>query len=169
MMAPSKTTSTQFMEPIHQTMPVWLMTDMVWDYIDYATAVEELDEELSDHDAEIGRDDRPGSSSIPLFIHRSVNDLCSTSASFLVRPTPTPIKSSSKPLLFQCYNISPKKLASRYSTILKTWVHTKHESNLQDALIKSEARGLVWKEIIIGMQARIILSNMYTTCVNKQL
>lgn len=65
MMAPSETTSTQSTAPIRQTTPVRLMTDMVRDYIDYAAAAEELEEESSDHDAEIGRDNRPGSSDIP--------------------------------------------------------------------------------------------------------
>ncbi|KAJ3724097.1 hypothetical protein C8R42DRAFT_543765, partial [Lentinula raphanica] len=46
---------------------------------------------------------------------------------------------------------------------------TDQELKLRDALIESEARDAARKEAMMGMQAGVILSNIYAVQVNKQL
>ncbi|KAJ3875257.1 hypothetical protein F5051DRAFT_334200 [Lentinula edodes] len=112
-------------------------------------------------------DNEPGPSAAPLFVRQTLEDLRSSSAGFLVHNTP--IKSTSKPPSFSAHKISPMKSKSRYSSLLQTPARTDQETKLRDALIESEARDAVRKEIMIGMQAGVILSNIYAVQVNKQL
>ncbi|KAJ3977058.1 hypothetical protein EV361DRAFT_958213 [Lentinula raphanica] len=169
MMAPSQTTSVQAVAPIRQITPVRIMTDMVQDYIDYVAVMEEAerdqDETISDDDTDV--DNEPVPSSTPLFVRHSLDNLRSTSAGFLVDNTP--IKSTSKPPSFSAHRISPKKINSHYSALLETPAETDQELKLRDALIESEARDAARKEAMMGMQAGVILSNIYAVQVNKQL
>lgn len=175
MMAPSETTSISTLAPIRQTTPVRFITDMVRDYIDHQAIVEEKEQEDIDRDSDASDDDRnninkdnePSSSSVPLFMRRSLDSLHSTPARFLV--SRSPITSASKPPSFRPYKISPKKTTSRYKALLDTSTSTEHEQKLRDALLESEARDEGRKESMIGMQAGVILANMYSGQVNKQL
>ncbi|KAJ3831187.1 hypothetical protein F5878DRAFT_667818 [Lentinula raphanica] len=144
---------------------------MVRDYIDYAALAEEKEHgqnEESEGGTDIdGDEDEPGTSTAPLFVRRTLEDLRSTSAGFLTNNTP--IKSSSKPPSFSAQKISPSKPRSRYSDLLETPVHTEQERKLREALLEAEARDGARKEMMIEMQAGVILSNIYVAQVNKQL
>lgn len=176
MMAPSETTSISALASIRQTTPVRFITDMVRDYIDHQAILEEKEREdmdvdsdsnTSDDDMNNTNKDNEPSPSIPLFMRRSIDSLHSTPARFLV--SRSPITSASKPPSFRPYRISPKKPMSRYKALLDTPTSTEHEQKLRDALLESEARDESRKESMIGMQAGVILANMYSSQVNKQL
>src|SRR6267154_5702377 len=63
--------------------------------------------------------------------------------------------------------ISPSK--SQYTDLLAQPIMTAHEQSLHDALIESETRDAIRKELMIGMQAGVVLVNIYSGRVQGQL
>jgi hypothetical protein len=171
-MAPSLETSIQATVPIRQSSPIEKMSEMVLDYMDYRRIMA-----LSMNTA-LSTDDTgalpgpstpltdPSSTPTPLFVHSAVDALASTSAAFLA--SPSPIKSSSAPPTFKTSNISPSK-HRRHGDLLVKPVHTIHEQDLRDALIEAETRDAMRKEQMVGMQAGIVLANLYASRVQGQL
>jgi hypothetical protein len=160
MMAPSQETSTRATVPIQQSGPIKTISEIIIDYIDYqkiATSNDPMNDEA---------EDLPEPSSVPLFMRSAIDELSSTSAGFLV--SSSPIQSTSTPPAFQPSTISPPK-PSRYSNLLAQPAMTKHEQNLRDALIESEARDAARKECMVGMQAGVVLANIYSSRVQGQL
>ncbi|THU84613.1 hypothetical protein K435DRAFT_687176 [Dendrothele bispora CBS 962.96] len=117
-------------------------------------------------DVEAEKEHHPPGNPTPLFVRSSLQSLASTSAAPLL--SKSPIKSSFKPPAYKTTPISPKK-PGRYAELLQTPIHTAHEANLRDALLESRARDETRKEAMVMMQAGVVLSNMYTSQVQKQL
>jgi hypothetical protein len=167
-MAPSLTTSRRTTVPIRQSSPVETISDMILDYADYRQTTSLLAQ--SDADTNVGSPDRlpvpSTSSTIPFFVRTGTNSLSSTSASFLT--SASPIKSSSAPPKFKTSTISPLK-PSRYADLLEKPIHTVHEQELQDALREADARDAAMKERLVGMQAGVVLANIYASQVQGQL
>ena len=164
MMAPSQETSTRATVPIPQSGAIKTISEIIIDYMDYQKMATSNDN-LMDAEAE----DLPGPSSMPvtpLFMRSAIDELSSTSAAFLV--SPSPIQSTSVPPAFQPLTISPRR-PSRYSNLLVQPVMTNHELKLRDALIESETRDATRKECMVGMQAGVVLANIYSSRVQSQL
>jgi hypothetical protein len=159
MMAPSQATSTHATVPIQQSSPIKMMSEMVIDYMDYQRMATLSNNSM---DAE----NLPGPSSTPFFMQSAVDGLFSTSAAFLV--SSSPIQSTSVPPIFQPSTISPFK-SSQYTDLLAQPMMTAHEQRLHDALIESETRDMVRKECMVGMQAGVVLANIYSSCMQGQL
>lgn len=156
MMAPSQATSTHATVPIQQAGPIKTMSEMVINYMDYQRMA------TSSMDAE----DLPGPLSTPFFVRSAVDELSSTSAAFIV--STSPIQSTSAPPAFQPSTISPFR-SSRYADLLARPVMTAHEQSLRTVLIESETRDMMRKERMVGMQAGVVLANIYSSRVQGQL
>jgi hypothetical protein len=153
MMGPSLTTSVRANVPVQQSSPVKTVTEMVMDYIDYtASSSTQLDMEMN--------------TPIPFCVRTAVDGLASTSAQFLT--SDSLIQSQMDPPMYKPFPISPMKTA-RYADLLTTPARTGLENNLQHALAESEARDSARKYTMTGMQAGIVLSNVYTRTVQQQL
>ncbi|KAJ3746480.1 hypothetical protein DFH05DRAFT_953283 [Lentinula detonsa] len=167
MMAPSETTSIHMTTPARHTTPVRQMTDMIADYLEHQqVAVESASQQETEGDMEV--DNVPaGPSSTPFFVRSGLRELATTSASFLIDNSP--MKSISKPPIFQPAKMSPRKSTSRYTGLIKRPVHSAHESDLRDALMESEGRDAARKEDLILVQAGAVISNLYAMRANKQM
>ncbi|KAJ3858225.1 hypothetical protein EV359DRAFT_52403 [Lentinula novae-zelandiae] len=111
---------------------------------------------------------QPGPSSAPLFVRQTINNIHSTSSSFLI--STSPIKSSSKPPIFHTNRISPKKADSHYyKDLLMFPACTPYELWLQNVLLESEVRDSTQKDALMEAQAGLVLSNLYSVQVNRQL
>jgi hypothetical protein len=159
MMAPSLATSTQSMMPVLQSSPIKVMSEMVLDYMDYqsTSASREMTEDAGDS---------PVPLTTPFFMWSAVDGLTSTSAAFIVLSNP--IQSTSAPPAFQPSTILPAQ-PSRYDDLLSLPTQTAHEINLRNALVEARARDEARKECMVGMQASVILSNLYVSRVQGQL
>jgi hypothetical protein len=159
MMAPSQETSTRAAVPIQQSGPIKMMSEMIVDYLDHQRIT------TSDNNS-MDAEDLPELSPTPLFMRSAIDELSSTSAAFLV--SPSPIQSTSAPPAFQPSTISPPR-PSRYSNLLARPTMTEHEQNLRDGLIESETRNAMRKECMVGMQAGVVLANIYSNRLQGQL
>jgi hypothetical protein len=159
MMAPSQATSTHATVPIQQSGPIKTMSEMVINYMDYQRMA-------ASSNNSIDTEDLPEPLSTPFFVRSAIDELSSTSAAFLV--SSSPIQSTSAPPAFQPSTISPFR-SSRYADLLARPVTTAHEQSLHDALIESEARDTTRKECMVGMQAGVVLANIYSSRVQSQL
>lgn len=160
MMAPSLATSTRSMVPVQQSSAVKVMSEMVIDYMDYQKIQSSAGESSAGPSATFG------ASSAPIFIQSAVNSLTATAAAFLI--SPTDIISTSAPPTFIPSTISPPK-PSRYRELLENPTLTAHEHSLRDALLESEVRAETRKEMMMEMQAGVVLANIYTSRVQGQL
>jgi hypothetical protein len=164
MMAPSLETSTRSTLPIVQPTPVRVMSAMVRDYYDYQT-LQDVDTPGASGSA-VATGISPRRTTAPLFIQTAMGELATTSASFLA--SSSPLKSSSAPPTFKTSMISPFHLM-RYHDLLESAPRTTREQELQEALRESEARNIVRKERLIGMQAGVVLAQMYVDRAQGQL
>ena len=153
MMGPSLMTSVHANVPVQQSSPVKAMTNMVMDCIDHtASSSIQPDTEMN--------------TPIPFCVRSAVDGLASTSARFLT--SDSPIRSGIDPPMYKPFPISPMKTA-RYADLLTTPARTALENDLQHALAESEARDSARKYTMTGMQAGVVLSNVYTRTVQQQL
>jgi hypothetical protein len=160
MMAPSLSTSTRTTVPVQQSSPIRVMSEMVLDYIDSQTI------QASANSTENIENVLGPSTSTPFVVRSAVDGLASTSAAFLT--STSPIRSTFAPPTFKPSTISPLR-RPRYTELLAEQVRTLHEQDLRDALVESEARDTVRKEYLVGMQASVVLANLYTSRVQGQL
>jgi hypothetical protein len=107
-----------------------------------------------------------GPSTGPLFTQSAVNQLASTSTSFLV--SSSPLNSRSALPTFKPMTISPFQIL-RYADLLSQPVQTSHEHDLHNALAQSEARDVVRKEHMVSMQAGVVLANICASKMQGQL
>ena len=157
MMAPSQKTSIHAAVPIQQSDAIKTMSEMIIDYMEY--------QKITTNNS-IDAEDVPEPSSTPFFVRSAIDELSSTSAAFLT--SSSPIQSTSAPPAFPPSTISPSR-SSRYTNLLAQPVMTAHEEDLRTALIESEARDATRKERMVGMQAGVVLANIYSSRVQSQL
>ncbi|RDB27179.1 hypothetical protein Hypma_004386 [Hypsizygus marmoreus] len=98
-------------------------------------------------------------------IRVAVDELCSTSASFLVS-TQTP-KSTMQIPVYKPYTISPFR--HRHGHLLEREPVTSREEELRNALEESERRDTYRKDQMAQMQAQVLLQGMYVGRVQKHL
>jgi hypothetical protein len=159
MMAPSATSSTRGNLPLPMESPVRVMNDMIHRYLARQSDDYEMADSLGDEE------DLPGSVNQITPIRAAIDDLASTSASFLVSHS-LPQSTMSIPL-FRPDTISPFK--SRYADLLGREPVTQMERELQDALAQSEAQDERRKHQMVGMQATTMLHAMYASKVQGYL
>jgi hypothetical protein len=159
MMAPSEATSIHATVPIQQSSAIKTMSEMVVDYMDYQRTA-------TSSNALMDAENLPEPSSTPFFMRSAVDGLSSTSAAFLM--SSSPVQSTSVPPTFQPSIISPFK-SSWYTDLLAQPTMTAYEESLHNALIESETREMIRKECMAGMQAGVILANIYSIRVQGQL
>ena len=162
MLAPSATSLTRgdLLLPIES--PVRVINDMIHhclaqqsdDYVMMGQTSESEDE-----------DTLPGSTSQMTLIWAAVNDLRTTSASFLVSPSP-PESTMTIPW-FRPNTISPFR--SHYADLLSRKPKTELEQELRRALMESEAQDKWRKHQMVGMQANTVLQAMYTLKLQAHL
>jgi DDE superfamily endonuclease len=163
MMAPSLETSIRGTLPIEQSSPVKTMAAMIRDYLDY----QKLQASASiDALADGQTHDLQGQTATPFFVRAAVDELASTSASFLTATST--LQSTSAPPAFKPATISPIR-RTRYSHLLDNIPQTAQEQDLQNALRESEARDEARKESMLAMQAGVVLAGMYVDRAQEQL
>ncbi|KAJ4472053.1 hypothetical protein J3R30DRAFT_3407574 [Lentinula aciculospora] len=133
-------------------MPVQQMSNMFAYYLEHQqVAMESKSQQETEGDMEVD-DIQAGPSSTPFFVRSELQELTTTSASFLVDHGP--MKSILKPPIFQPAKLSPRKSTSRYTNLIKR---------------PSEGRDAARKEDLIVVQAGAVISNLYAMRTNKQM
>ena len=160
-MASSLETSTHGTLPVQQSSPVRTMAAMIRDYLDYQKLHASASMDPNPSDEQPHHLQEPA----PFFVRAAVDELATTSASFLT--TPLSLQLTSAPPAFKPATISPIR-HSRYGHLLDT-PQTAHEQELQIALRESEARDEARKESMIAMQAGLVLAGMYVDRAQEQL
>ena len=96
----------------------------------------------------------------------AINGLSTTTAAFLV--SASPIASTSTLPLFKPHTILPFK-QSRYADLLNRSPETEHERRLQEALLETEEWDTHRKHAMVGMQANVILQDLYVKRTQEHL
>ena len=161
MMAPSTTSSTRGSLPIPQASPVRVMEDLIHRHL--------ARQATSSNNQGIGTAPLSGPSSTvtpgTTLTCIAINDLASTSASFLVSTSP-PQSTSTLPA-YKPHTISPFK--SRHAKPLDRMPLIAHEQELHDVLFDAEQRDTIQKNMMVGMQATVLLQGMYVTRTQQHL
>ncbi len=88
-----------------------------------------------------------------------INDIASTSSGYLV--SSSPMRAHFPPPTYKPMVISSIKYKSHYSHLLERAPKTEEEAELQAALRESEERDNARKNLIVGMQATVVLQDRY--------
>ncbi|KAJ8474688.1 hypothetical protein ONZ51_g7033 [Trametes cubensis] len=165
MMTPSLETSTQGSLPLPPTSPVRTITQLLMDEVGRRLQGHpdtDLDDIIMHHDSQNELTPTPRT---PTRVQQAVTALASSSAHFLV--SPTPVSSAMTPPQYHPSMISPSK--RRYRRLLDRTPSTILEEELQKALDESEHRDLSRKRSLMEMQAATVLQGLYVNRVQEKL
>jgi hypothetical protein len=157
MMALSLESSSRTSLPIPQSSPLKVMSGTIVDYTDY----QKLQAVNSD-----GNEQLPSSSATLYFVWTVVNSLSTTSGLFLT--SSSCLKSTTVPPAYKPLTISPIKTTSRYAELLDRPVQSAREQELVGALWESEDCDNRRKQVMVRMQAGVVLAGMYTSRAQTQ-
>ncbi|RXW15028.1 hypothetical protein EST38_g10826 [Candolleomyces aberdarensis] len=159
LLAPSRETSTSTGLPVPPDSPVRIVSDLL-----HATVARQAAEDL---ESEVNCSASPSQCQNPLATptRRAQNELSSSSAVFLV--TATPVKSTHIIPRFKPYTISP--FQQRNPHLQDFQPTNEREAMLWDALQEAETRDTRRKHNMLGLQAQVVLQEVYVKRVKSQL
>lgn len=162
MMAPSVSSSSQARVPLQVPSLIRVIEDMIHREL----AQLEVEESAGGQSGGSTINPEHTKSVVSTPVQVAVSELSRTSSSFLL--TQSPPKAKSQHPRYQPSTISPFK-ATHYQHLLEEHPTTHLENELQKALVEAEGQDNQWKHTMIGMQASVILDDVYVDKVQRHL